>query len=476
MSSFHVEHVLCADELKPPDAFEVPELICACLCLPVSPSRTTAIMRALVAVVAAVLVGSAVALDNGMGIVPPLGYSTWCSDGRCGLDYCSEVQVKEAAMAMITNGMFELGYNWVLLDDCWAAGARTANGSITWDTNRFPSGIPALTAWLHARSLKFGLYTSAGNTTCDRGGRPYPILGSEGHYQEDMNSFAAWNVDYVKVDWCGDVKKMPLDGIMVGAKDYKAVSAAITNTTPPRSMYLEGVAAYIFLLGEVSDYVNAWRASTDHHDDWDNTLEVLATVQLVGKPGAPGAWSDMDVLMTGGQGCRNRRHHHEFINNDTRHCPGMTDTEYVSEFTLWSLMQSPLVVATDIRNMTAIMNTILLNRRLVGIHQDTRTPPGKWVGGDKDCGALLGSVQCQYWRRILADGSVLLVLFNADSAAHTIDFSFAANAKHLPSGWSATTAATAEDVWLRTNSTVTGSYSATVASHGVSAVVLHPQS
>ena len=61
-----------------------------------------------------------------------------------------------------------------------------------WDANRFPSGMPALIAKLHDKGFKFGLYTSAGNETCNSGGRPYPIPGSEGYYQQDVNKFAEW--------------------------------------------------------------------------------------------------------------------------------------------------------------------------------------------------------------------------------------------------------------------------------------------
>lgn len=437
----------------------------------------------LVAVILLFAASVVVALDNGAGLTPPIGWTSWCSDGQCELDYCSETLVKESAQALLTNGMFAVGYRWIVLDDCWAAGARLANGSITWDVDRFPSGIPALTAWLHERGLFFGLYTSAGNQTCSSGGRPYPIPGSEGHYQMDMNSFAAWNVDYVKVDWCGDVHKMPLDGIAVGAKDYMAVSNALVNAQPNRTMYLMGVAAYPFLLGEVKKYVNGWRASSDHHDNWMNTIEVLLTVQLVGTPGSPGAWSDMDVLMTGGQGCKNpNRGGGNYSNNDTAHCPGMTDDEYVTEYTLWSLMQSPLLVATDIRNMTGIMKKLLLNPKFLAIHQNTQTPPGKYIGGDDTCAyPYSNKIVCQLWVRPLADGSVLVALFNAQletsSPAVSIAFDFEKHREHLPSGWGANTTVRVEDIWnpISPAPQVTGIYrSPLLVPHLTNAVVLRP--
>ena len=359
---------------------------------------------------------SASALNNGMGLTPPLGWSTWCSNGPCGADYCDEAMVKTAATAMKANGMAAAGYNWILLDDCWAAGHRTSDGQITWDVDRFPSGMPSLISWVHAQGMQFGLYTSAGNTTCSSGGRPYPIPGSEYHFQQDMDTFASWETDYVKADWCGDVKKMPLDGLGVGAKYYKELSAALTNSTPKRNMYFEGVAAVLFLLGDVGQYVNAWRASTDHHDQWSNLVEILATVELAGVPSTPGAWSYLDVLMTGGEGCRG--------SNQSVHCPGMTDIEYRSEFAIWSIYQSPLIVSTAVNNMTDIMKELLLNKDILSLHQNTEHPAGKHRGGDKGCVAAatrapvpLAEVSCQYLTRPMGNITIVALVNLADTAS-----------------------------------------------------------
>ena len=148
------------------------------------------------------------ATDNGLGKLPPLGWSTWktCGDAQCTHDFCSEAEVMGAATSMLLNGMSEIGWNHVILDDCWASHRNETSMELEWDVDRFPRGIPFLIDWLHARGLKFGLYTSAGNQTCSSGGRTYPIPGSYGFYDVDAHTFARWNVDYVKLDWCGDIK------------------------------------------------------------------------------------------------------------------------------------------------------------------------------------------------------------------------------------------------------------------------------
>ena len=74
-------------------------------------------------------------------------------------------------------------------DDCWAYDRDIDSGTLTWDTSRFPNGIPALADWLHNEGFLLGLYTSAGNETCSNGGRPLTIPGSEGFYSHDTETF-----------------------------------------------------------------------------------------------------------------------------------------------------------------------------------------------------------------------------------------------------------------------------------------------
>ena len=49
---------------------------------------------------------------------------------------------------------------------------------------------------LHSKGLKFGLYEDYGTKTC----KGYP--GSQYYLQMDMQTFADWGVDYLKLDGC----------------------------------------------------------------------------------------------------------------------------------------------------------------------------------------------------------------------------------------------------------------------------------
>ena len=62
------------------------------------------------------------------------------------------------------------------------------------DSLRFPSGMKNLADYVHSKGLKFGIYEDYGNFTC----AGYP--GILGHLETDANTFAEWDVDYVKLD------------------------------------------------------------------------------------------------------------------------------------------------------------------------------------------------------------------------------------------------------------------------------------
>ena len=147
--------------------------------------------------------------NNGIGRKPPMGWNSWCTgDGLTkpslcnlfGKDPCSESEVKEIADALVETGMFELGYEYVVLDDCWSAKTRdNATGNLQADASKFPNGMKELADYVHSKNLKFGLYTSVGDVTC-KGDRP----GSLDNYERDAKTLASWGVDFIKMDHCGD--------------------------------------------------------------------------------------------------------------------------------------------------------------------------------------------------------------------------------------------------------------------------------
>jgi len=131
------------------------------------------------------------ALENGLALTPPMGWNSW-NRFACNVN---EDLVKSAADALVSSGMKDAGYEYVVIDDCWQV-SRDAAANIVADAKTFPSGIKALADYVHSKGLKFGIYSDAGTKTC--AGRP----GSRGHEYQDALQYAAWGVDYLKYDWC----------------------------------------------------------------------------------------------------------------------------------------------------------------------------------------------------------------------------------------------------------------------------------
>src|SRR3954449_656696 len=80
------------------------------------------------------------ALDNGVGRTPPMGWNTWNTFG-CNIN---ETLIKQTADAMVSNGMRDLGYQYVVVDDCWMNSNRDSAGNLQPNLSRFPSGMKAL--------------------------------------------------------------------------------------------------------------------------------------------------------------------------------------------------------------------------------------------------------------------------------------------------------------------------------------------
>jgi len=105
---------------------------------------------------------AAQALDNGTGRVPPMGWNSWNTFG-CNIN---ETLIRQMADAIVSSGMRDLGYQYVVVDDCWFNPNRDSAGNLQGDSSRFPSGMKALGDYLHGLGLKFGIYQVPVDKTC----------------------------------------------------------------------------------------------------------------------------------------------------------------------------------------------------------------------------------------------------------------------------------------------------------------------
>ena len=121
-----------------------------------------------------------------------MGFNNWARF-QCELN---QTLFTDTADAMVEKGLLDAGYNWINLDDCWPLDQRTDNGSLQWNPELFPQGIPWLAEYVNNKGFRLGIYSDAGNLTC--GGYP----GSLGYEEIDARDFDAWGIEYLKLDGC----------------------------------------------------------------------------------------------------------------------------------------------------------------------------------------------------------------------------------------------------------------------------------
>lgn len=345
-------------------------------------SATSIAFDVLAAAALFLIVPHARALDDGLARTPPMGWNSW-GHFRCDIN---EQIVRETADAMATNGMREAGYEFVIVDDCWQI-ARDADGNILPDPEKFPSGMSALADHVHARGLKFGLYSCAGYTTCQ--GRP----GSRGHQFHDARQYARWGVDYLKYDWCDDGGQNPRAA-------YTTMRDALRATGRPVLFHIcEWGKSEPWRWGRVVGHL--WRTAPDVLDAWEvpSPEQGLGIVQILDrqvgleKAAGPGQWNDPDMLMAGNA--------------------ALTIGQYRAQFSLWCILAAPLIAGCDVRRIDADTLALLTNREAIAVDQDPLGKQGRKVRDDGDS---------EIWARELHGGARAVALFNRGASDAPIAF------------------------------------------------------
>ena len=297
-----------------------------------------------------------------LGITPPMGWNSWNT-------FTWEINdklIREAADAFVSEGLKDAGYEYVVIDDCWSEKQRDKNGKLVPDHWKFPDGIKPVADYVHSKGLKFGMYSCAGTHTC--GGHP----GSFEHEFDDADTFAEWGVDYLKYDYCYKPDHIP------GEVLYKRMSMALRNC---------GRDIMFSACNWGNDNVYKWiresgahlfRSTGDIQDNWES-IKRLALSQIGSECyGGNFCHNDIDMLVVGMHGGNN-----EWINSTEQgvnviadsgetmpKLGGCTDEEYRTHFSLWAIMNSPLMIGCDIRRMTPATKEILTNKDVIAINQD----------------------------------------------------------------------------------------------------------
>ncbi|HWO65920.1 MAG TPA: ricin-type beta-trefoil lectin domain protein [Umezawaea sp.] len=395
----------------------------------------TLVIAAVLAVLGTAVLPSAAA-PGSPALTPPLGWNSWNSFG-CGV---TEAQVRQAADAMVSSGMRDAGYQYVVVDDCWFNPNRDSAGNLQAHPTKFAGGMKALGDYIHARGLKFGIYQVPNERTCAQTSGAHPgSTGSKGHEAQDARSFASWGVDYLKYDWCSGAgtRDEQVARFAVMRDALRATGRPIVYSVNPNSFH--AITGDKYDWGPVADL---WRTTEDLLDIWQNgntnsypmgVGNVLDVTAPLAAQSGPGHWNDPDMLVVGR--------------------PGLTLTESRSHFALWALLAAPLMAGNDIRTMSSDISAVLRNPRLLAVDQDPLGAGGRRVRDDGNT---------EVFAKALSDGSVAVGLFNRGSSTATVSTTVA----QIGLGG---TAFTLLDLWTGGTSSTSGAISASVPAHGVAA-------
>lgn len=322
--------------------------------------------------------------QQGLALTPPMGWNSW-NKFACDVD---EQLIRETADAMAASGMREVGYEYIVIDDCWH-GKRDSLGFIQPDPERFPSGMKALADYVHSKGLKFGIYSDAGWQTC--GGRP----GSRGREYQDAQTYASWGVDYLKYDWCN-------------TEGLKAEGAYMTMRN---ALYATG-RPIVFSICEwgdnqpwdwAQDVGHLWRTTGDIYACWDceydhgswsswGVMRILDMQEGLRQYAGPGHWNDPDMMEVGN---------------------GMSVSEDRAHFSMWCMLAAPLIAGNDLVNMKPETREILTNKEAIAINQDSLGIQG-----------FRYSVQdsLEIWFKPLADGDWAMCFLNRKNSPQKVTF------------------------------------------------------
>jgi alpha-galactosidase len=325
--------------------------------------------------------------DTTLALTPPMGWNSW-NTFQCNIN---EKLVKETADKMVSSGMRDAGYQYLVLDDCWLSKQRDKDSNLVADPVKFPGGMKALVDYVHSKGLKFGLYNCAGTRTCT----DFP--GTKGHEYQDALYYSNVGIDYLKYDWCNTIGQ----------------NAMLSYTTMANALRSTG-KSIVFSICEWGsnepwkwgpNVGQLWRTTGDITNKFDgpqtamklsgnNMMFIVDRQTDLRKYAGPGHWNDPDMLEVGN---------------------GMTANQDKAHFSLWAMLAAPLIAGNDLVKMSEITQSILINKDVIAVDQDALGIQGfKAVSRDS----------IETWYKPLAKGDWAICILNRSNKTQTVDINW----------------------------------------------------
>jgi len=379
-----------------------------------------------------------------IGLTPALGWNSW----NCFASAVDENKVKAAADAMVNSGLINHGWTYINIDDCWEikpgstdpilmGEVRDANGMI--NTNKKFPDMKGLTDYIHAKGLKTGIYSSPGPTTC---------AGFTASYQfedKDAQRWADWGFDYIKYDWCSYSKISKGVTLDEQQKPYIVMRESLDKVKRDIMFsFCQYGMGDVWKWGEKIGG-NSWRTTGDITDTWNSMSKIGFNQAGQEQYAGPGHFNDPDMLVVGLVGWGPQLHPSR-LNAD----------EQYTHISLWSLLDSPLLIGCDMTRLDPFTQNLLCNDEVIEINQD---PLGKQAGRVYKNGGL------EIWMKEMEDGSKAVGMFNRNIETATIKADWKvlglAGKQVVRDAWRQKDLGTFSDV-----------FSAEVAPHGVKLIVI----
>jgi alpha-galactosidase len=405
--------------------------------------------------------------SGSVAATPPMGWSSWSS---------LRGQISEAAIEAQAKVMHDQlrahGYVYVNIDAGWSD-HEDSYGRDTWNTTKFPHGIPALADYVHSLGLKLGVYlvpgikqsvvaanppiygtpyhaadiadtSTLGNTLGNAWRIDYSRPGAAEYVQSQADLVASWGVDYIKMDFVGPGGgNNPADN----RSDMEHWHQALLRTSRPIHLELSNSLSFANV-DTWQRYSNGWRVEGDIEcyshcvglTNWDYRVarrftDVPRWVPFAG----PGHWNDLDSVEIG-NGAPD----------------GLSADEKRSVMTLWSISSAPLLLGTDLTRLDPADLPLITNDEVIAVDQ-----------AGHPAHPVSQATPQQVWFATLPGGARVVALFNLGAEPATVT----ANWADLGFGGGAAV----RDLWARQwLGTVPDHFAASLAPHACRLLLVLP--
>ncbi len=332
-----------------------------------------------------------------------MGWNSWDSYGLT----ITEDQFK--ANATVLASLKQYGWKYAVIDEGWFSaspdGGKVEDKHYLWSDvgllipapNRFPSaadgaGFKPIADWVHAQGLKFGIHIMRGiprqvvaanlpiegtpfhaadaadqSSPCPWDESNWGIkdnAAGQAYYDSVFRLYASWGLDFIKVDCISDRPYRPTE--------IRQIAEAIHKTGRPILLSLSPGPTAVENAAEVAKYAQMWRITDDHWDGWElkkesggfpvalrDDFDMLAKWYPYVRPGN---WPDADMLPEGWIGP-----HPGY--GEERHTR-LTADEQRTEFTLWAITRSPLILGGNLTRLDALTRELITNQDVLFIDQN----------------------------------------------------------------------------------------------------------